>query len=97
MFGKLREAVGPDIDIMVDFHGRTTPAMAIQYINAIEEFYPFFCKEPVRQENIESIKIVTENTKVPVATGERLVSIYQYREIFEKNAVHKLNYGVEMR
>ena len=39
MFGKLREAVGEDIDIMVDFHGRTTPAMAIQYINAIEEYH----------------------------------------------------------
>lgn len=88
MFKKLREAIGPDIDIMVDFHGRTTPAMAIQYINAIEEFHPFFCEEPVRPENINSIKIVTENTKVPIATGERLVSIYQYREIFEKNAVH---------
>jgi galactonate dehydratase len=82
MFGKLREAVGEDIDIMVDFHGRTTPAMAIQYINAIEEYHPFFCEEPVRPENIDSIKMVTENTKVPIATGERHVSIYQYREIF---------------
>lgn len=88
MFKKLREAIGPDIDIMVDFHGRTTPAMAIQYINAIEEFHPLFCEEPVRPENINSIKMVTENTKVPIATGERLVSIYQYREVFEKNAVH---------
>lgn len=88
MFGSLREAVGEDIDIMVDFHGRTTPAMAIQYINAIEEFNPFFCEEPCRPENIDSIKMVTENTKVPIATGERHVSIYQYKEIFEKNAVH---------
>ncbi len=88
MFGRLREAVGEDIDIMIDFHGRTTPAMAIQYINAIEEYHPFFCEEPVRPENVEALKRVTDHTKVPIATGERHVSIFQYREIFEKNAVH---------
>jgi galactonate dehydratase len=42
----LREAVGDDTDIMVDFHGRTTTGQAIQYINAIEEFRPLFCEEP---------------------------------------------------
>lgn len=88
MFAKLREAVGQDIDIMVDFHGRTSPAMAIQYINAIEEYHPFFCEEPVRPEHVDALKMVAEHTKVPIATGERLVSIYQYKSIFEKNAVH---------
>lgn len=88
MFEKLRIAVGPDIDIMVDFHGRTSPAMAIQLINAIEPYHPFFCEEPVRPENVDTLKMVTQNTKAPIATGERLVSIFQYREVFEKNAVH---------
>lgn len=88
MFEKLRRAVRPNIDIMVDFHGRTSPAMAIQYINAIEEYRPFFCEEPVRPENVDAIKMVTDRTKVPIATGERLVSIHQYKDIFEKNAVH---------
>ena len=40
MFGKLREAMGDNIDIMVDFHGRCYPGLAVQYINAIEEFRP---------------------------------------------------------
>jgi galactonate dehydratase len=88
LFETLRKAVGPDTDIMVDFHGRTSPAMAIQYINAIESYHPFFCEEPVRPENVAAIKMVTEHTNVPIAAGERLVSIHQYRDLFEKNAVH---------
>lgn len=85
---QLRTAVGDDIDIMVDFHGRTTPAVATQYINAIEEFSPYFCEEPVPPENVDSLVEVTRSVRVPIATGERLVSMHQYREIFEKHACH---------
>jgi galactonate dehydratase len=88
LFGKLRAAVGDKLDIMVDFHGRTTPAMAIQYINAIEEFRPFFCEEPVPPENVGSLLEVRENTRSPIATGERLVTRHQFRELFERRACH---------
>ena len=43
VIGKLRDAVGDSVDIMIDFHGRTTPAMAVEDINAVAEFSPFFC------------------------------------------------------
>lgn len=85
---KLRLAVGEEIDIMVDFHGRTTPAMAVQYIRAIEEFYPYFCEEPVLPENEDALLEVKEKVNVPVATGERLVGLHQFRQIFEKQACH---------
>lgn len=85
---KLRLAVGDEIDIMVDFHGRTYPAMAIQYINAIEEYSPFFCEEPVPPENVEALLEVRQSVKVPIATGERLVTRHQYRTVFEKRACH---------
>jgi galactonate dehydratase len=88
MFEKLRIAVGDSIDIMVDFHGRTSPAMAIQYIHAIEEFSPYFCEEPVPPENIPALRQVREAVRVPIATGERLVSRYQFREVFEEQACH---------
>jgi len=88
MFGKLREAMGDNIDIMVDFHGRTYPAMAIQYINAIEEFSPYFCEEPVPPENVPALLEVRQSTRVPIATGERLVSRHQFREVFEQRACH---------
>jgi galactonate dehydratase len=88
MFEKLRIAVGDGIDIMIDFHGRTTPAMAIQYIHAIEEFSPYFCEEPVPPENVPALRQVREAVRVPIATGERLVSRYQFREVFEEQACH---------
>ena len=85
---ELRVAVGDAVDIMVDFHGRTYPAMAIQYINAIEEYSPYFCEEPVPPENEEALLEVRQNVKVPIATGERLVTRHQFRRIFEKRACH---------
>ena len=88
MFGKLREAMGDQIDIMVDFHGRTYPGMAIQYINAIEEYRPYFCEEPVPPENVPALLEVRQSTRVPIATGERLVGRHQFREVFEQRACH---------
>jgi galactonate dehydratase len=85
---KLRLAVGESVDIMIDFHGRTYPAMAIQYINALAEFNPFFCEEPVPPENVAALRQVREAVRVPIATGERLVTRHQFREIFEQQACH---------
>lgn len=88
VFQSLREAVGWDIDIMVDFHGRTSPAMAVQYIRAIEEYAPWFCEEPVPPENADALLEVRQSVRVPIATGERLVTRSQFRELFEKRACH---------
>jgi len=88
MFEKLRLAVGDNIDVMIDFHGRTSPAMAIQYIHAIEEFSPYFCEEPVPPENAAALRQVREAVRAPIATGERLVTRYQFREVLEQQACH---------
>ena len=85
---KLRLALGEKIDIMVDFHGRAYPAMAIQYIRAIAEYRPFFCEEPVPPENVAALKQVTDAVSVPIATGERLVTRFGFREVFERSACH---------
>jgi galactonate dehydratase len=85
---RLREAVGEAIDIMIDFHGRTYPAMAIRYIQAVEEFSPYFCEEPVPPENVEALLEVRQSVRVPIATGERLVGRHQFRPIFEQRACH---------
>jgi galactonate dehydratase len=85
---RLREAVGEAIDIMIDFHGRTYPAMAIRYIHAVEEFSPYFCEEPVPPENVEALLEVRQSVRVPIATGERLVGRHQFRPIFEQRACH---------
>jgi galactonate dehydratase len=88
MMGSLREAVGEGIDILVDFHGRTYPAMAVEYIHAIEEFAPYFCEEPVPPENVEALLEVRAAVRAPIATGERLVTRHQFRPLFERRACH---------
>ena len=88
VMGRLREAVGDRLDIMVDFHGRTYPAVAIEYINAIAEYRPYFCEEPVPPENIDALAEVCRAVRVPIATGERLATRHQFREVLEKRAAH---------
>jgi galactonate dehydratase len=85
---RLRDAVGDAIDIMVDFHGRTYPATAIEYINAIAGYRPYFCEEPVPPENIDALAEVRRAVRVPIATGERLVTRHQFRAVLEKQAAH---------
>jgi galactonate dehydratase len=88
LMGSLREAVGEEIDIMIDFHGRTTPAMAIEYIQAVEDFNPYFCEEPVPPENVDALLEVRSSVDAQIATGERLVRRDQFRPLFENRACH---------
>src|SRR5947199_15469 len=83
----LREAVGDAVDVMIDFHGRTSPAAALQLLPAIEEYHPFFCEEVVPPENIDALLTVRRQTRIPLATGERRATRFEFREIFEKQAV----------
>jgi galactonate dehydratase len=82
----IREAVGDAVDIMVDFHGRTTPAMGIAYADALTPHRPLFIEEPALPENIDALAQVARATTIPVATGERLVGRFQFREVLEKQA-----------
>jgi galactonate dehydratase len=82
----VRDAVGPNIDVMVDFHGRTTPAMAIQYAHALREYQPWFLEEPCQPGNVEAIMEVARAVRIPIATGERLVTRWEFRELLEKRA-----------
>lgn len=88
MVGQLRGAIGDEIDLMIDFHGRTSPGAAVYLLNSIEEYRPFFCEEVVPAENIDALLSVKEKTIIPLATGERRSSRHGFREIIEKNAVH---------
>lgn len=84
----VRSAVGDEMDLMVDLHARCTPAMAIQYCHALEPYGLFFFEEPCPTEDIDATVEVTRKSKIPIATGERLVTRYQFREVFEKRACH---------
>jgi galactonate dehydratase len=84
---ELRQAIGDGIDLMIDFHGRTTPAVAVQLLHAIEDYSPYFCEEVVPPENIDALLTVRRQTRIPLATGERRATRYEFRELFEKAAV----------
>ena len=84
----VREAVGPELDLMVDLHARTLPPMAIQYCHAFEPYGLLFFEEPCPTEDIEATAQVTRQSRIPIATGERLVGRHQFRELFERRACH---------
>ena len=71
LMSSARKAAGPDIDIMIDFHGRTTAAMAIKYAQVFEPFKPLFLEEVVPPDQIESLKTARAGIKLPIAAGER--------------------------
>jgi galactonate dehydratase len=82
----VRQEVGSAVDIMLDFHGRVSPAMAIQLEEAMRPSRPFFIEEPVLPENTDQLAAVARQFKTPVATGERLFLKWAFREVLEKGA-----------
>jgi len=85
-FAAIREAVGPEIEVGIDFHGRVSPAMAIQLAKALEPYQPMFIEEPVLPENVDELVRVARSTSIPIATGERLFTKWGFREVLEKGA-----------
>ena len=69
----MREAVGDDIDIMVDCHARPSPRMGLQFAKALEPYGLYFFEEPCWPESAEDIALIQRAVKTPIATGERLV------------------------
>lgn len=82
----MREAVGDDIDIMVDCHARPSPQMGLLFAKALEPYGLYFFEEPCWPESVEDIAMIRRAVKTPIATGERLVGIAAFREILEKRA-----------
>jgi galactonate dehydratase len=80
----LREALGPAIDIGVDFHAKTSPAVATALIRGVDDLNFLFIEEPCPPENVEAMRKIAARVKTPIATGERLISHYQVREVVEK-------------
>ena len=82
----VREAVGSDVDILLDFHGRVSPTMAIWMEEAMRPFHPMFIEEPVLPENVDALARLAPRFKTPIATGERLFTRWAFKDILEKGA-----------
>lgn len=86
-FAAIRELIGKDVDLAIDFHGRVTPAMSVRLLQALEPYYPLFVEEPVLPENVDEMVRVSRTTSIPIAAGERLFTKWGFRELIEKQAV----------
>ena len=82
-----REAVGPDVDLMLELHRRLTPAEAISFAHAVAEFSPGWLEDPIRPENIDAMADVAAKSPVPIATGERYFNVYQFKMAIERRAM----------
>lgn len=77
----IREAVGGDIGIGIDFHGRVHRAMAKILAKELEPYRPMFLEEPVLPENNEALREIARHTTIPIATGERLYTRWGFKRI----------------
>jgi galactonate dehydratase len=83
----LREGLGPDIDIGVDFHAKTSPSVASIIVKEIEPLNLLFIEEPCPPENVAAMQRIAKRSTTPIATGERLVAHYGCRELIEMGVV----------
>jgi galactonate dehydratase len=85
----VRDAVGPEAEILVEMHGRFNPATAVEFARELASFKPSWLEEPVPPENLAALKKVADAVAplgIPIATGERIHTPFEYRELFELQA-----------
>jgi galactonate dehydratase len=83
----LREGLGPDLDIGVDFHAKTSPAVASIIIKEIEPLHLLFVEEPCPPENVKAMARISKRCTTPIATGERLIAAYGCQALIEMGVV----------
>jgi len=84
----LREAAGDDVEIMVDFHGKpASVSLAVQCIEALAPYRPMFAEEPIQPGDAEAMRMISDRTRVPIATGERLIDRRDFEDLCKLRAV----------
>ncbi len=85
--GRYREAVGNDVDLCIEIHRRLAPHEAIVLARGIEPFHPFFYEDPILPDSMDAMALVAQNIHIPIATGERLHTIYEFEMLLRRGAV----------
>lgn len=83
----IRDATGNDLEIGIDFHGRVHRPMAKVLAKALEPYHPMFLEEVVLPENWDSFDDIAREVSIPLATGERLYTRWQFKNLFQQGAV----------
>jgi galactonate dehydratase len=87
----VREAVGPDVELLIEVHRRLAPMHAIRVAREMAQFRPFWYEEPVSARNVDALAQVRGAIMLPVVTGEELYTKAEFREVFEREAADILN------
>jgi galactonate dehydratase len=83
----VREAVGSQVELMIEFHGRLSAASAIVIMRRLEQFRPAWCEEPVAPEYLDLLAAVKAQTALPIAAGERLYTLADFARLTQMRAV----------
>ena len=84
--GAVKEAVGNDIDLCIEIHRQMNPAESISLGKRLEKFSPFFYEDPMLPDSPSSMKEIKDHCNIPIATGERFTSIFDFQQLLELNA-----------
>ncbi|MDG0867817.1 mandelate racemase/muconate lactonizing enzyme family protein [Candidatus Lucifugimonas marina] len=84
---KVRDAVGPDIELCFDVHTRLDPHHVIKLCKELEEFKPFFIEDPIRSENPGTYRLIRDKVNLPIAAGEQWSSKWQFRQVIEEDLI----------
>ncbi len=84
---EVRKAVGPDVELLIEGHGRFDVPTGIKIAKELEQFKPKFFEEPTPPDDIHALKRVRDKSPVPISAGERLYGLRSFREIFDLGAV----------
>lgn len=79
----MREGAGLDVDIILEMHRKLTPMQAVALAEQLVEFRPLFYEDPVQIDSIKSQGEIAQRTTLPVANGERMHTIWEFRELYE--------------
>lgn len=82
-----REALGNDVDLCIEIHRRLTPAEAIVLARGIEPYHPYFYEDPILPDNFDAMQLVAQNIHIPIATGERIHTIFEFEMLLARGAV----------
>ena len=82
----MRREVGPDFDILLDAHGSPTPEMSVEFARRVADYRPLFLEEPVKTGSVAALMEVAQKSPVPVATGEKLFTLEQFRPLIDARA-----------
>ncbi|MGV3721094.1 MAG: mandelate racemase/muconate lactonizing enzyme family protein, partial [Actinomycetota bacterium] len=86
-FAAIREAVGEDVEIIIDVHTRLDPPDAVRLCRDLEPYRPFFIEDPLRSENMHSFHQLARHVAVPLAAGEQFASKWDFRELIEQDLI----------